>query len=511
MVNPIKSIVIVGGGSAGWMSASYLQKVLSNFEHNVEITVIEPTDIPVIGVGEATIPTIKNFFSLLDIPEVELLIKSDASLKTAIKFNYWNDKNDNGFYHPFDNPSFSDGITIAEHWLALKQNNKLSDPAFAIDTGIVSKLCEDNLVFKSTSETKYNASTPYAYHLDAIKMSVHLKKLSLERGVKLIKDKCTNVNIDVNGNISSIDTEFNGKVSADFFIDCTGFQQLLIGKALGDTYTGYDELLCNRALTAATKLKNNEGIRCYTTATALSSGWAWEIDLPTRTGNGYVYSSKFQTEESAKQELAKHLNKEVNELTFKVMQFNPGRRDNFWKNNCLSIGLSAGFIEPLESTGLQLIEVGLRMFFDHFPNSLSDSDIVREQYNLLMREQYDEAKDFVHLHYLLSKRNDTDFWRKASDKNKMSSTLEQRLKLWQQKLPSQTDFRKYAIFTSINYIYILAGMNYLNISKDNKLNFIPEDRSIAILQKMKDFQKNSKPQAIKHPDFIERIRAPFGL
>ncbi len=444
---------------------------------------------------------------------MELLIKSDASIKTAIKFVDWNNKGDSGYYHPFDSPAFSDGFTIAEHWMALKQNNKLSNPVFSIDTGIVSKLCEDNLIFKSTSETQYNAATPYAYHLDAIKMSAHLKKIALQRGVKLITDKCVNVNVDTNGNISSVDTEHNGEISADFFIDCTGFHQLLLEKTLGDTYTDYDELLCNSAITAATKLKENdsEGIRCYTTATALSSGWAWEIDLPSRTGNGYVYSNKFQSEESAQQELAKHLNKEVNELEFKSMQFRPGRRDNFWSKNCLAIGLSAGFIEPLESTGLQLIEVGLRMFFDHFPNSVSDSDEVRDQYNLLMREQFDEAKDFVHLHYLISKRNETEFWQTATDKNKISTTLEQRLKLWQQKLPSQTDFRKYAIFTSTNYMYILAGMNYFNISNYNKLNYIPESRSIAILEQMKVFQNDAKKRSIKHPDFVERIRAPFGL
>lgn len=512
MSEPIRSIVIAGGGTSGWMAATYLQHVLSRFSPAVKITVIEPEDIPTIGVGEATVPNIRNFFKLIEIPEVELMIKADATIKSGIKFVDWNTQNDGGYYHPFEAPEFSDGLTIAEHWHALNGANSDDIAAFAMETGIVPPLCEANLLLKTTSETQYTSATSYAYHLDAIKLANHLKNLAIKRGVILHTGKIASTRLAPSGYIEAIVTADDIAIEADFFIDCTGFAGLLIEKALGDGYVNYqDELLCDRAITVQTPPREGaeHRIRSYTTATAKSSGWMWEIDLPTRSGNGYVYSSRFQSAESAKRELCEHLKLDPESTKVNELQFTSGRRQHFWLKNCLSIGLASGFLEPLESTGIQFIELALRLFFEHLPNKQIQQPLV-DQYNASMREYYDETRDFIQLHYLLTQREDSEFWQHIRAMP-YKGLLKDRMALWQHKLPSASDFSRYAIFGHVNYLYILSGMRGLPTVDNARTPNVNLNASKDIIQEMARIQKNALGDGIKHEDFIERMRAPFGL
>ena len=514
MGKQITSVIIAGGGSAGWMSAIYLNRVFQRLSSPIKITVIEPENIPTIGVGEATVPMIRQFFQSLGIPEVELMIKTDATLKSGIKFVDWIDEGDGGYYHPFEAPVFSDGITIGEHWLAKAHSNTGSSSSFAHDTGIVASLCDANKILKPLSATNYDGPLSYAYHLDATKVALHLKSLALQAGVVCVSDEITTVEVSETESIASLQTKKSGNLKADFYIDCTGFASLLMG-AISDNdenFVSYkDELLCDSAVTLQTPARSNQTgeLRSYTTATAKSSGWIWEIDLPTRTGNGYVYSSQHCDKEAAEEELAKHLGLERSSQSFNHLKFKVGRRKQFWKNNCLTIGLSSGFLEPLESTGLQFIEMGLRIFFDFLPTQDVSKSLIR-RYNATIAEMYDDTKDFIALHYILSSRKDSQFWTDIQ-KIKMSQNLKERLALWKGKYPSSIDFPLHAMFNHVNYLYILLGMKRFDLVGGARVESINMQSSDRILEDMQNIAQNAVKTSISHEEFIERIRAPFGL
>ncbi|WP_421132551.1 tryptophan halogenase family protein [Alteromonas sp. A079] len=507
------TIVIAGGGSAGWMSALYLERVFAKFAGRFRIILIEPSEIPTVGVGEATIPTIKHFFKQLEIPEVELMIKSDASIKSGIKFVNWLSGSNESYYHPFDSPNFSDGFTIAEHWASMALANNPLAQRFDFDTGIVSKLCEDNLILKSSSDTSYDSPVPYAYHLDAVKLASHLKHVGLQRGVESVDGVIQRVDVSAHGNISGVALDNGQFLKGDFFLDCTGFSSILMN-ALGNTdfQSFNEELPCDSAinLRLPKALLNREQTRCFTTATAKNAGWIWEIDLPERTGCGYVYSSKHLTEDAAAEELRCHLGLEDID-TFQSHRFNSGVKRKAWFKNCLAVGLSAGFLEPLESTGLQFIEVGLRMFTDHFSVASDDNEALSARYNEQFTKIYDEAKDFIVLHYYLSRRRDTSFWRAATDDKVVSERLRELLVLWRHKLPTEYEFADTSLFGHINYMYILAGMNALINAKNDKIRRIRVEDSEALFNELRSIQKRAHAKSLLHDDFLTRLRAPFGL
>lgn len=501
----IKSIIIVGGGSAGWMAATYLNKVLLPSSSDLTIKVIESPDIDTIGVGEATVPTIRDFFSRIGIPEKELLMETNATLKSAIKFVDWYKLGDGGYYHPFEAPLYSDGIEVSSHWAAekIKGNNVES---FAHATGVLPSLCDVNKVTKTKNTANYKAHTLYAYHLDAIKMAAYLRKIALERGVIRIEDTVNEVKLKSNGEISSLITAENGELSADLYIDCTGFTGLLIEKALGEKFISYeDELPCNSAVAIQTSYENNEeSIVPYTLATAKSAGWMWEIGLSTRKGNGYVFSDKFQSFNDAEDELKVALGLGSSDIKAKKLKMRIGRRERFWSKNCLSLGLSGGFIEPLESTGLQLIQVALELFCDYFP-SRENYTALQNRFNHILAAKFDDAKDFVVMHYCLTQREDSEFWKYIKYDLKISASLQEQLDIWKYKLPSHSDLKEIGMFGAPNYMYILAGMNNLAHPSINRLSDIPAERSQKVLKELLDIRNRAVDVSILHQNYIQNL------
>ncbi len=508
MTKPIQNIVIVGGGSAGWMTAAYLNKVLARETAPVSIQVVESEDIGIIGVGEATVPTIREFFALIDLPEIELLVKTNATLKAAIRFENWSEKG-RGYYHPFEAPGFSDGIDAAGHWVAEALKGNVHGD-FAAGTGILPALCDTKKVPKLFDSPEYDAPTAYAYHLDAVQLGQHLRTLSVQRGVEHLVDTITDVTLDMDGAIESLSTASGQTLTADFYIDCTGFASVLIEKNLGQGFRSYaDELFCDRAIAMPTQHANdNPVLESCTIATAQSAGWTWAIDLATRRGNGYVYSSRHQSEDAAEVEFRNHLGAAAQDVEARHLRMRVGRRDNFWHKNCLAIGLAGGFIEPLESTGLQLIEVGLRMFFDHFPNGSGDQHLAK-RYNRVMGQIYDDVKDFIVLHYHLTKREDTQFWQDCQNELKPSAALAERLELWRHKLPSTSDLGLDALFGSINYQYVLAGMDRLLPDQLPIMSSIPSQRSAALLHELGKIRQQALSLSPTQSDYVTRMRAPF--
>lgn len=508
MQNKAPSIVIVGGGTSGWMAATYIAKLLENYRLGGSVTLVESKDVGTIGVGEATIPTIKRFFQFIGFPEADLFAKTNATIKSAICFKDWLHVGHH-YYHPFEAPALNDGVDIVQHWVAESAKGHDLEP-YAEATGIIAKLCAANKVPKLVSSREYDGPNPYAYHLDAKLLADSLKSFAIDMGVEAIEAMVSDVELDDRGNIKSLHTDNNQILAGDFFIDCTGFKGLLIEQVLKSDFVSYaDDLLCNAAVAVPSSYAEGEDLRSYTLSQAQAAGWIWQIDLASRQGNGYVYANDFISSDEALSVLMSKIGKPVNEADAKVIKMRVGRRREFWKNNCLSIGLSGGFIEPLESTGLQFIEIGLKLFGEYFPFTECNHLII-DEYNDLMMKLYDETKDFIVLHYHLSNRQDSEFWRYASHENRLSDKLKMLLNLWQHKLPSYSDMADMNIFNHINYQYILGGMKHLVPKHNQNVHLIDSHRSQMMFNKMMEFQHRALQVSPTQRQFINQMNVNMG-
>ncbi|MBW4575131.1 MAG: tryptophan 7-halogenase [Aphanothece sp. CMT-3BRIN-NPC111] len=476
MSQNVQNVVIVGGGSAGWMTAAYLSKALNK---NVNITLVESSNITTIGVGEATFSTIKLFFDFLGLKESEWMPKCNATYKMAIKFVNWNSEGRH-FYHPFQRYDTVDGFDISEWWLKMKKGKEALD----YSCFLIPMLCDNKKsprylngrvfddkvqpIFSEKESVEKNGLAnlkvqyPYAYHFDANLLARFLKDYAMQRGVKQIVDDVLEVGLREDGSIDHINTKNRCGISGDLFIDCTGFRGLLINKALGEPFISFSEsLLCDSAIAMQipTDIKK-DGINPYTTATALSSGWSWDIPLYGRKGTGYVYSSAFISKEDAEQEFRQYLGEVSDGCKALHIKMRIGRNRNSWVKNCVAIGLSSGFVEPLESTGIFFIQHGIEELVSHFPDKSFNEDLIRS-YNKAVANCIDGVREFLTLHYYASDRTDTPFWKASKEDIVVSEELRERLRLWKSRLPNNKNVNQnYHGFESYSYSVMLLGLNY---------------------------------------------------
>ncbi|MBW4636276.1 MAG: tryptophan 7-halogenase [Iphinoe sp. HA4291-MV1] len=502
MSQQIKNIVIVGGGSAGWMTAAYLSKAL---DRNVQISLVESSNITTIGVGEATFSTIKLFFDFLGLQEHEWMPKCNASYKMAIKFVNWNAQGQH-FYHPFQRYETVDGFDMAEWWLKMKRGSEPFDYACFL----IPLLCDnkrspryfDGTVFDDKVQNLFSRQLtpeknvlsdlkvqyPYAYHFDANLLARFLKDYAKQRGVKQIVDDVIDVKLADNGSIDRIITKEHGNIGSDLFIDCTGFRGLLINKALGEPFISFSEsLLCDRAIAMQVPTDiNKDGMNPYTTATALSSGWVWNIPLYGRIGTGYVYCSEFLSEEQAEQEFRQHLGPAAQNCKASHIKIRVGRNRNSWVKNCVAIGLSSGFVEPLESTGIFFIQHGIEELVSHFPDKTFNEELIKS-YNKTIAGCIDGVRNFLTLHYCASDREDTPFWKATKHEIVVPEELRERLRLWKNRLPnSKNIYQNYHGFESYSYSVMLLGLNYRPQSNLPALDHIDERNAIAAFDSIKE-------------------------
>ncbi|WNC69778.1 tryptophan 7-halogenase [Thalassotalea nanhaiensis] len=456
----VKSITIVGGGSSGWMSALYLNKLYNHNQKNIDITVIESKDIGILGVGEATVHSIRFFFAAMGLDEQELLHETNATLKTGIMFRNWMQPKNGStheYFHPFEHQALGNILDISTAWiLSSRHLFERYDQGVSLSSHLMAK----NLSPKMPSSKPYQGIVPYGYHIDATLMARFLRKKAEAAGVIHVEAMVNNVNVK-DGNIDSIDTD-QGQFSADMFIDCTGFKGLLIEALKADNWQSFEqELPCNKAVAMQVAYKDEQVPRSYTTATALTNGWAWEIDLSSRRGTGYVYDGNRLTKEQAETELKQHVGKDAEVLKTLHLNMKIGCRKEFWVGNCIAIGLSGGFIEPLESTGLHLINVSVKLLATHI-SSNQISQVSRDSYNRLMNGIYDDLKRFIVLHYCLTDRDDSEFWQQAQKSVDYCPELKQQIELWRHKTCEFMDLAGgYATtFTDENYRFILYGMDH---------------------------------------------------
>ena len=465
----IRKIVVVGGGTAGWLSAAYLQRA---FGETVEVQLIESSTIPRVGVGEATVPTLRFTMSFLGFAEDEWMPQVGATYKTAVRFEQWNrppSEGDEHFYHPFwerieptvnplppSLPEVADGVSLMHYWHARHLAGDATPYAYATFPG--PKVCDARKAPRFKDGAAHELVT--AYHLDAHKFADFLARHATARGVKRILDDVTDVVLDEKGFVKSLRTTNHGDVAGDLFIDCSGFRSIILGKALKEPFISAAKYLwCDSAV--ATRPANAPGdIEPYTTARASEAGWMWNIPLFDRSGTGYVYSSRYKTKDQAEQEIRTYLGDRANPDTFVAhLRFTPGRYERAWVNNCIAVGLSANFIEPLESTTIFLIEHALAHIITFFP----DRQFVparAARYNRIVAQMYEEVRDFIVLHFVGSNRRDTQFWRDLAEKVEVPDSLAEQLEFYKYSLPLGERFRNY-IFRDRSWACILAGMNRL--------------------------------------------------
>lgn len=400
--NLIQKIVIVGGGSAGWMTAAALA---NTFGQNMQITLIESDDIGTVGVGEATIPPIRTFNNTLGISEVEFVKHTHGSYKLGIEFVNWGEQG-NRYFHPFGNYGRQfDIVNVHQHWLAAEQNGTAQPFEEYCMAWHMAK--NNKFTHPATDPRSVMSTYEYAYHFDAGAYAQFLRKYSEERGVRRVEGKIAHVDLDpINGHVSQVRLENDQAFSGELFIDCSGFRGLLIEEALATGYIDMSEYLpCNRAWAVPSELTQ---FTPYTRSTAHSAGWQWRIPLQTRLGNGHVFCNEYISEEDALQTLLANLDGAALAEP-RLLKFLTGRRNKFWNKNVIAIGLSSGFLEPLESTSIHLIQAGIAKLLALFPTKDFEQSVV-DEYNRIAINEFEAIRDFLILHYKVNARDDSEFW-----------------------------------------------------------------------------------------------------
>lgn len=434
-----RKVLIVGGGSSGWMAAAYLEASLRNDPRGkVEITVVESPDIPRIGVGEATVPSIHHVLSVIGVNLDEFMRAVEGTFKQSIKHVNWLRNDNHSYHHPFSREVHPSVDRTGIGWLMSDRSIPFMETVSAQP-----KLCHLGMAPVMSSKWDFGAPLSYAFHLNAHKFAEFLCDLATGRGVTHVLDDVIDVELEQDGYIAAVKTKQGNRLEADMFIDCTGFASLLIEKALNVSWMDYSQwLLCNRALVMRVphEYYYPGQVRPYTTATALSSGWAWETVLTTGRAIGYVHSSDHISLDNAERELRSYEGPHSKDLEVRTVHFKVGMREKSWVKNCLAIGLSAGFIEPLESTGLYLSYLAAIVLQEHFPYRDEDMELMAFRTNRIMATRYHEVLDFINLHYCLTKRTDSDFWKEVQRPERIVPRLQAKLDFWKRKPPSSVDF-----------------------------------------------------------------------
>jgi tryptophan halogenase len=464
----------------------------------VDITLIEAPDVGRIGVGEATVPSLRDTMRTIGIDEKSFMAAADGTFKQAIKFVDWLDKG-HAYYHPFDRRPAGRMDRAGLAWLSSDRSTP-----FASTVSIQPELCDDGSAPKMLENPDYQGPLSYAYHVDAEKLADTLLQVATGRGVKHVQGLVTDVERHENGDISAVRTREGQRIEADLFVDCTGFLSLLIEKTLEVDFVDYSQwLLCDRAVAMRVPYETwyPGSRRPYTTATALSNGWVWDIALAGRRGTGYVYSSQYLDDDAAEAELRAQEGPHSSELPVRNLQFRVGRRAEPWHRNCVSIGLSSGFIEPLESTGLFLVELSVATLCEYFPFTQNMQGLARS-YNRIVIDRYEEILDFIVLHYCLTRRNDTAFWQEVQKPERIPDRLRERLDVWRYKSPSFSDFHDtIQLFSHHTYEYVMYGMDFMRERLDQAGGRAP---ATQVPKQVRDALTRARASLVPHDQYLEQ-------
>lgn len=482
-----RSVVILGGGTAGWMTASYLRAA---FADSVDVTVVESRRIGTIGVGEATFSTVRHFFDYLGLTEREWMPACNATYKLAVRLEDWRAPG-TYFYHPFERMRVVDGVPLTDWW------QKLGAPqpgaSFDRDCFLIPWLCDakasprypDARLFEQdfeedpdrpryrTTLAEQNTQFPYAYHFDASLLAEFLAKYATRHGAHRVYDDVVDVGLDEGGWITGLTTREHGVLNADLYVDCSGFRSRLLGDALQEPFLSFTNSLPNdRAVALRVPVDTAvRGIRPCTTATAQDAGWIWTIPLYDRIGTGYVYAGDYCEPEEAERVLRAFVGPEAEGVEANHIKMRIGRSSRAWVKNCVGIGLSAGFVEPLQSTGIFLIQHAIEQLVRYFPGTDRETTL-RDTYNLSTARAIEGVREFLILHYKGAARRDNAYWRDAKNRwipDEMAVRLEQ----WRSKLPdNDTTYPYYHAFEPYSYVCMALGLGGIELNHPPSLDLV---------------------------------------
>ena len=479
MDNRVKRIVVLGGGTAGWMTAAYLGKALQG---TASITVLEAPSVPRIGVGEATIPNLQSaFFDFLGIPEDTWMRECNASLKAGIKFINWRtpgpaqaapratDGEPDAFYHLFGVLPAHEQIPLSHYWFHDRAEGRTTQSlvracfpeALALEAGRAPRFADGR------------PATRYAWHFDANLVAGFLRRFATgKQGVVHVADTMTEAELDERGFVTALHTESGQRLDGDLFIDCSGFRSLLIHDAMGEPFLDMsDHLLCDSAVATQFPHDDAAGIDPFTSSIAMDAGWTWKIPLPGRTGTGYVYSSQFTDADQATTDLCAIWGLDPDSYRFNRIRFRVGRNRRAWVRNVVSVGLSSCFVEPLESTGIYFVTGALYQLVRNFPDLRFDP-VQIERFNTEIATMFDDTRDFLQAHFYFSPRTDTEFWR-ANKNLTLSDAIQRKVAEYRAGLivnqpvvdestyytNFEAEFRNF--WTNNNYYCVLSGLGVL--------------------------------------------------
>jgi len=466
MAEPIRKLLIVGGGTAGWLAGAYLARRLgAGRPGGPEITLIESSEIPIVGVGEGTFPSIKKLLLALNVEEAVFMRACSAAFKQGFRFVDWAQAPVGGahshYYHPFNLPEpTTSGLDLLPYWLM----GVAAETPLSAAVCIQDAVCDAGKGPKRLDERPFFGSMNYAYHFDAGRLGAWLAEVGQAHGVRRLIGNVEAVNLDDQGAIATVSTREHGELSADLYIDCSGFRAELIGKALGSPYREVGKhLFVNRAFAVqAPYSRADHPIATTTISTAKAAGWVWDIGLNNRRGVGYVYSSNHTTDEDARAVLYDYLGAAGEGLDLhRQLKFTLGFRERPWVKNCVAIGLSGGFLEPLESTGISMIDMSLEMLADMLPRTVEAMAPAARAFGAAMTRRFELAVDFLKMHYCLSRRTDSTFWTDNADPASWSDSLKDKLAIWRSRPPAAYDFTSTLdCFSASSYKFVLYGMGF---------------------------------------------------
>ncbi|HWJ36568.1 MAG TPA: tryptophan halogenase family protein [Steroidobacteraceae bacterium] len=511
---PVRKVVVVGGGTAGWITAGVLaSRYPQRGEDGVEITLIESRQQPPIGVGEGTWPTIRSTLKQIGVSETDFLRECDASFKQGSQFLNWVDgSHADAYYHPFTLPVGYEERNLAPYWLEDPR-----DRSFAADMCFQAELCSKGLAPKQITTPEFAGLANYAYHLDAGKFGPFLRKHCIDKlGVNHVYDEIVRVQSDDAGDIAHLVTKSGDLLAADLFIDCSGFSSLLIGKHFGVPFLSKkDVLFIDKAWAVQIPYSTEDAaIASVTLSTAQASGWVWDIGLTTRRGVGYVFSSGYVSDDDALEELQSYLKMRgdpFRDLSFRKIDINSGYRQEFWTRNCVAVGLSAGFLEPLEASAIVMIELSAKSIANLLPSCRSGMRHAARLFNDTFRYYWERIIDFLKLHYALSRRTDSKFWIDNRCSESIPDSLRDGLDFWRYHSPWHEDLsHREEVFSAASYQYVLYGMGF----RTEPARWLLNDRNRNLArEKMNESANYAKALSASLPgnrDLLTRIRR-YGL
>jgi tryptophan halogenase len=494
---PITRLVIVGGGSAGWMTAAAVSRLV---DAGVAVTLVESDEIGTVGVGEATIPPLLDFNAALGIDEDEFVAATKGTFKLGIEFVDWGRLGDR-YIHPFGKygrPML--GISFHQIWLRQHLLGGDADPGSLDDYAIsIAAARRSRFAKPATNPDAVLSGLAYAYHFDAGLYARFLRGHAEARGVARVEGKIASVEqAPLDGHITAVVLEDGRRIEGDFFVDCSGFRALLLGQTLGVPYRSWQHWLpCDRAI--AVPSASVAPPTPFTRSSAEQGGWRWRIPLQHRVGNGHVFSSAHTDEETALQRLLDGLDAPTI-ADPRLLRFTAGRREKLWEKNCVAIGLSGGFIEPLESTSIHLIQSGIFRLMSLFPDR-GFSGIEVDEYNRWLIEEYEHIRDFIILHYHATKRADSDFWNHCRTMD-IPDSLAARIELWREK---GRIFRAHnSLFTEESWIAVLLGQNIVPRAADPLVAMLPVGETVQFMNHMRDIVGRTAEAMPTHEDYIAK-------